>query len=325
MRNIRLFLTLCIVLISIGTYAQMGSVAKQAVRVGAKNAVKAEVKSIARAEAKNVAKQQAKAAVKAETKAAVKAEMKAVTKKEIGEAMTKSLSKDVMRNEAKVVAINSAKQEVSKQMGVAAVEREATMAARNTLSSDMAKKPFSQMGSRIKLAKTRIKIRPENQYIKADDYAAWAAKAENAEKLSSMKFGVEKDAKVLRRNMKIYMGEKYQYAEAGGNAAHHIVGEHELAAPSRAVLEKYGIDINDPRNGILLPMGPEKVLKGTNHRGNHYDDYFNEVNRRMSGVKSKEECLEVLDDLKKELYDGSLHLRAIENHQKNTIMSSFTN
>ena len=316
MRNIKFFLMQCIVLITVSTYAQTSSIAKQTVRVGVKNAIKSEVKSIARAEAKNMARQQAKAAVKGEAKAAVKAEMRAVIKKDIGETMAKSLSKDVVKKEAKVVAINSAKQDVSKQMGVAAVEREATMAARNTLSSDMAKKPFSQMGSRIKLAKTRIKIRPENQYIKADDYATWAAKAENAEKLSSMKFGVKKDAKVLRRNMKIYMGEKYQYAEAGGNAAHHIVGDHKLAAPSRAVLEKYGIDINDPRNGIFLPNSPENILKGTNHSGKHTNDYFNEVNRRMSGVKSKEECLEVLDDLKKELYDGSLHL--YKDHQKNT-------
>ena len=323
MRIIRFFLTLCIVLTSVGTYAQMGSVAKQAARVGVKNAIKAEAKSIARTEAKNAARQQAKAAVKAETKAAVKAEMKAVTKKEISEAMTKSIFKDVMRNKAKVVAINSAKQDLSKQMGAAAVEREATMVARSTLSGDLAKKPFSQMGSRIKLAKARIKIRPENQYVNADNYTQWAAKPENASKIAEMNFGQPKSGKVLRDNMKICMGENYQYAEMGGNAAHHIVGGGTQSASAQAVLEKYGIDINDPRNGIFLPNSPENILKGTNHSGKHTNDYFNEVNRRMSGVKSKEECLEVLDDLKKELYDGSLHL--YKDHQKNTIMSSFTN
>lgn len=323
MRNINFFLMQCIVLITVSTYAQTGSIAKQTVRVGVKNAIKSEVKSIARAEAKNMARQQAKAAVKGEAKAAVKAEMRAVIKKDIGETMAKSLSKDVVKKEAKVVAINSAKQNISKHMSVSAVEAEATVSARHTLSSDMAKNPFSQMGSRINLAKDRIKIRPQNQYINSESYTQWAAKPGNASKMSEMNFGQPKSGKVLRDNMKLCMGENYQYAEMGGNAAHHIVGGGTQSAPAQAVLEKYGIDINDPRNGIFLPNSPENILKGTNHSGKHTNDYFNEVNRRMSGVKSKEECLEVLDDLKKELYDGSLHL--YKDHQKNTIMSSFTN
>ena len=38
------------------------------------------------------------------------------------------------------------------------------------------------------------------------------------------------------------------------NAAHHIVaGSSPKAAEARAILQRYGIDINDSANGVFLP------------------------------------------------------------------------
>ena len=138
-----------------------------------------------------------------------------------------------------------------------------------------------------------------------------------------MTFGAEKDAGILRKNMKIVMGDSYKYAEQGGNAAHHIVGGGEASAPARKILERYGIDINDPRNGIFLPMSPENILKGTNHPGRHQDEYFYEVNRRLEEAKSKDHCLEILDVLKEKLYNGKMALQ--DDLKANTILNSFNN
>ena len=64
-----------------------------------------------------------------------------------------------------------------------------------------------------------------------------------------------------------------------------------LELDKAGILEKYGIDINDPINGILLPTNKKGTLKGTLHGGRHTKRYCDEVNNRLRKARSKEECI----------------------------------
>lgn len=308
--------------------------AKQAAKTGVKQAVKVEIKQAVKNEIKQAAKEEAKQAVKTEMKQAVKAEIKQGAKAEIKQIVkgeTKQAVKAEVRQLGSYEAQKVAKAEMTKTVRseaetvVSQELREGTATAyKKSLKQDLGKGSFSKFSDNAKTAATRTMIRQKNQYVKAADYEKMMADPKNAEKMSALNLSENtKDANVLRNNMKICMGDSYKYAAEGGNAAHHIVGGGENSATARKVLDKYGININDPRNGILLPTAPEKLLKGTNHNGKHTDDYFDKVNRRLSEAKSKEQCLEILDDIKEELYKGKLAL--YNDHKANTILNSFNN
>lgn len=172
--------------------------------------------------------------------------------------------------------------------------------------------------SQTDLAVKRLLITRKNQFISSKDYKKWIAQERN-EKL--LKKGMPKDGGVLRENMKMAMGKHYK--DLGDNAAHHLVGDSPESAIAKGILEKYGIDINDPINGILLPTNKKGTLKGTLHGGRHTKRYCDEVNNRLRKARSKEECMEILDSIKEDLYKGKLELYNDHNHKINTITSSF--
>jgi hypothetical protein len=119
---------------------------------------------------------------------------------------------------------------------------------------------------------------------------------------SDLKLGYEHDGSILRENMETAMGKQ---SDAEVSNAHHIVGNDTPNAAKK--LEEYGIDRNDPANGIFLPNSTESPLKGAVHgQGRHIADYSNEVEQRASGVTSREEMLEVLQSIKEDLYNGEL-------------------
>lgn len=122
-------------------------------------------------------------------------------------------------------------------------------------------------------------------------------------------FGNQKSAKVLRDNMNIAMGAEAKYVpNSKNNAAHHLVGGGGSSEPARFKLEKYGIDINDPRNGIFLPSDEKSVLKGPVHTGKHTDNYFKAVNEEFKNCKSQLDCINALERVKQKLLDGDLVL-----------------
>ena len=73
-------------------------------------------------------------------------------------------------------------------------------------------------------------------------------------------------------------------------------------------VEEFGIDRNDPANGILLPNDAESPLKGSLHLGGHTQEYYNTVEQRMMQATTREEALEVLQSLKEDLYSGEVLL-----------------
>jgi RHS repeat-associated protein len=85
--------------------------------------------------------------------------------------------------------------------------------------------------------------------------------------------------------------ESAGYVRAPESAAHHIVAINAArAAPARAVLEKFGISLDDPANGIFLPA---KV-----HNRIHTHAYFDKVNNALSQANTRGEAMEVLEALK---------------------------
>ena len=79
-----------------------------------------------------------------------------------------------------------------------------------------------------------------------------------------------------------------------GSAAHHIVaGNAARAAPARAVLDRFGIGINDAANGAFLP--------GNVHSRIHKNAYYEAVNSALSQATTRQEALQVLDALRRGL------------------------
>ena len=102
--------------------------------------------------------------------------------------------------------------------------------------------------------------------------------------------------------------EKVMGKTVNESQAHHVVGNvtHNAAAK----LEGFGIDRNDPANGIYLPDSESSPLKGSIHPGGgHCQEYYDTVERRMSQANTREEVLEVLQSLKEDLYSGDLPLQ----------------
>ena len=104
-------------------------------------------------------------------------------------------------------------------------------------------------------------------------------------------------------------------------AAHHIVpkgkhlcGQTDIGEKARNILEKCGnIDINDARNGILLPNSDKSILSGPIHRGGHSCKYFTSVYERLLTAKKNDGCTEssienALDDIKRLLFEGKMSL-----------------
>jgi len=80
-------------------------------------------------------------------------------------------------------------------------------------------------------------------------------------------------------------------------AAHHIVaGAAPLAADARAVLERFGIGINDAANGVFLPSVVHSSL--------HTNAYYTGVNDALAGATNSDEALEVLEGIRSNLLGG---------------------
>jgi len=168
--------------------------------------------------------------------------------------------------------------------------------------TDLAKEykrlPDEVLNSPIEKHKSEVNSTREGQYVDSKTLEEWRKKPENEDKLE---LGKEHSGKVLRNNLEAVTGENPE-----NSAAHHIVGNDTPEAAKK--LEEFGIDRNDPANGIFLPASEESKLKGSIHDGRHSKEYCNEVERRFQNVTSKEECLEVLDSLKEDLYNGDLNV-----------------
>lgn len=119
-------------------------------------------------------------------------------------------------------------------------------------------------------------------------------------------------ADILRKNMYLAMDKNSVLINKGfgGTAAHHVIeGADKSAVQSRAILKKYGININAPENGILLPDGENSIYKGSRHITSHTEEYSKYVYSKIKDAKSKDDLIASLLDIKHELYTGKLNLQ----------------
>lgn len=164
---------------------------------------------------------------------------------------------------------------------------------------------------------TRLRVKSKDQYITAQDYISALSKNNIILNLNHS----EKNAKILRDNMLKIMSpqtRKLINNPNNKNQAHHIIGNSTPKAAE--TLKKYGININDPMNGIFLPYNGNSGLKGTVHNGGHTADYYDYVENLFLNCKSKQDCYEVLDKIKSDLYNGKIEL-----YNKHRVNNVFTN
>ena len=85
--------------------------------------------------------------------------------------------------------------------------------------------------------------------------------------------------------------------------AHHIVGgSHPVAQQSRSLLTKYGVGVNEAINGILLPM--DNVTGVVRHQETFCRAYYEAVQNLLKDASSKDDVLDILDDIQDMLLNG---------------------
>ncbi|MDU1315424.1 MAG: AHH domain-containing protein, partial [Clostridium septicum] len=100
--------------------------------------------------------------------------------------------------------------------------------------------------------------------------------------------------------------------------AHHIIPEG-MDVPElnevRAIMQRYGVDLNSASNGVFLPDAPDLPYAGseTVHRGSHTADYARYVAKAIIDVKpqSADDIVDVLNNLRKKLLNGTLKLNSL--------------
>ncbi len=80
-----------------------------------------------------------------------------------------------------------------------------------------------------------------------------------------------------------------------GQVAHHVLGNSKRAQDLHQTLKGYDIDINDPRNGMYLDNEFHWKLNN--------DDYRDAVIDRLEDSRGKDEVLDELDAIRKELFE----------------------
>jgi hypothetical protein len=79
---------------------------------------------------------------------------------------------------------------------------------------------------------------------------------------------------------------------------HHIVaGGAQRADPARKVLERFGISLDDPANGVFLPE--------TQHDHLHTTAYYEGINRELEAATSRSDAEQILRSIARRLAEGS--------------------
>jgi hypothetical protein len=110
--------------------------------------------------------------------------------------------------------------------------------------------------------------------------------------------------KETSRNSKILAGRMKNNPHPGrpahspGDAAHHLVPSTDARGKvARAILKKFGIDINDPANGLFL--------NAKTHAKVHTNAGYQKINKMLAGAKTKKQALDKLDDIANAILGGT--------------------
>jgi hypothetical protein len=94
-----------------------------------------------------------------------------------------------------------------------------------------------------------------------------------------------------------------------GSAAHHIVsGSAPEAAQARAVLQKFGIGIDEAVNGVFLPANraASNPAGAAVHSTLHTNEYYQKMTRMLSAATTRAEAEAALNAIRQALLSGGL-------------------
>jgi len=92
--------------------------------------------------------------------------------------------------------------------------------------------------------------------------------------------------------------ERAGFVRGKGEVSHHLVAwDAPLAAPSRDILENFGIDINEAANGVFLSRAMHSRL----HTHAYYDAVYDELLK----ATSKDDALAILEGIRQRLLKGA--------------------
>ncbi len=116
-----------------------------------------------------------------------------------------------------------------------------------------------------------------------------------------VKRGAKIDGTNLTKNL-----ERAGIPKPKGTQAHHIVGgTTDIGKATRKRLEDLGIDINSSANGVFLPGCGSSKAVGMVHCGKHTQAYEEAIAAELKFATNKEEAIEILSDIRKQLLDGT--------------------
>jgi hypothetical protein len=70
-------------------------------------------------------------------------------------------------------------------------------------------------------------------------------------------------------------------------------------------LTRFKVDINAAENGVFLPDRAASAPPGMYHRTLHTQRYYEGVNNALRDVRTRQEALEVLGDIRDQLQSGT--------------------
>lgn len=179
-----------------------------------------------------------------------------------------------------------------------------------------------EVNNATKITYKRFFVKDKNQFITYNKFEKWLSDSDNNKKLI---LGKPKDGGVLRENLRMVMGSDYdKFAKTNQFDAHHLVAtdsRSQSSIISQKILKRFQIDINDPMNGIILPKNGQSVYFGTIHNGGHKKAYHDLVAQRLRTAKNRKQCLEILDQIKMDLYKGKIELYNV--HKVNNLTSAY--
>jgi RHS repeat-associated protein len=94
-----------------------------------------------------------------------------------------------------------------------------------------------------------------------------------------------------------------------GSAAHHIAASGSRRADeARDVLHDFGIDLDDPANGVFLPANSRSPnpTGAAVHSRLHTDYYYDTVNELLGSARTRDEAIDILNQIRQRLQSGGL-------------------
>lgn len=94
--------------------------------------------------------------------------------------------------------------------------------------------------------------------------------------------------------------------------AHHIFGVALYDTPLGMKLQRWGIELNSPANGVWLPKYDYPNRIASIHRGRPTAEYTNYVINKLKMATNKDDALEIFGELKRELLTGTLKVNGAD-------------